>query len=487
MNDRAIRSVAVLGGGIVGLSAAAALARALPAARVTLVEVSDDPVALADRLPGSTTAIHRCHASIGLDEEALVRAGAVTHRVALRFAGWSASGEPWLHLHGDHGKPAGAIAFHQLWARARREGRAEAYHRYAGAGVLAEAGRFVHPQPDSGSPLAQFDYALRLDPYRYRAVLRDAVDRLGVPRLAAELGGIERRDDGGVTALQLADGRRIAADLFVDASGPAARMLSLIADRFEPWSAWLPCDRVLVDAAPPGAPQPVDAIEALGEGWRWHAPGGAHAPRGAVYAADHCADPHSAFGIDAEPVAIRPGFRPEPWVRNVVALGDAAVAVDPLHWMPLHLAHRGIARMLELLPGRDCHPVEIAEHNRRARLEAESARDFLALHYHRSGRTDGPLWRAAALAPPPESLAGLLNQFERRGHLAEQDEDGLGRSYWLSALLGLGVLPRAVTPAAAAIDSTAAAQGLARMAAGLAPLAARVPPYPAYLERMCAP
>lgn len=484
MNDRTIRSIAVLGGGIVGLSAAAALARTLPAARLALVETPVDAAALADRLPGSTTAVHRCHALIGLDEQQLVRAGAATHRAALRFQRWSASGETWLHLHGDHGRPAGTIPFHQLWARARRAGQAQAYHRYAGAGVLAEADRFVHPQADSRSPLSNFDYALRLDPGRYRALLGDIADRSGIARSRGEFGGIERREDGGVAALLLTDGRRIEADLLVDASGPSARLLAAVADRFEDWSSWLPCDSVLTGVAAPGAPGPCDTIDATPGGWRWHAPAGEQAMQGAAYAARYVTDPHASFGIDADPVTIRPGFRPDPWVRNVVAIGDAAAAVDPLHWMPLHLAHRGIARMIELLPGRDCHPVETAEHNRRARLEVERVRDFLALHYHRSGVTQGALWQEAARGAVPDSLAHTLAQFERRGRLPEHDEDWLDREYWLAALFGLGVVPRATTPTAEAIDPAVAANGLAQIAAGLAQLPARVPPYPDYLAKI---
>lgn len=484
MNERAVRSVAVLGGGIVGLSAAAALARALPWLKVELVETMPDPAALADRLPGCTTAIHRFHRSIGLDEQALVRAGAVTHRLALRFEHWSASGETWFHVHGDHGQPAGAIPFHQLWARARRAEEAEAYHRYAGAGVLAAADRFVHPQPDPRSPLANFDYALRLDPARYRAALAPLADGLGVKRSAGALGGVERRSDGGVAALLLEDGRRVEAELFVDASGPSSPLLTNLGAGFEDWGAWLPCDAVLLAPSPAGPPGPCDTVAATPHGWRWTAPGGAAAMQGAAYAAAQVTDTRAAFAIDAEPVAIRPGFRPEPWVRNVVAIGDAAVAVDPLHWMPLHLAQRGIARLLELLPGRDWHPVEIAEHNRRARLEAESARDFLALHYHCAGAREGALWRVAAEAEMPGPLAHRLEQFARRGRLPVYDEDGLDREYWLSALFGLGVLPHATAPTAGAIDPANAARGLAQIARGLAGLPPRVPLYPDYLARM---
>lgn len=473
MSDRAIRSVAILGGGITGLSAALAFARALPQIAVTLVETPPDPAALADRLPGSTTAIHRFHASMGIEEQALVRAGIAVPRLGLRFDDWPADGESWYHVHGDHGPPGGAIAFHQLWARARREGRAGAWHLYGAAGVLAEAGRFVHPQGKPGTPLATFDYALRLDPERYRQTLTALADRLRVTRRPGAFGGIERREDGGASALLLTDGSRIEADLYFDASGPSAPLAEAMGGSFEDWSDSLPCDRVALAAAPSGAFGPNDRITGTARGWHFAAalPGGTLL--GEIWSADR-------GGHDEGAVAIRPGRRAAPWVRNTLALGDAAVALDPLHWPNLHLAHSGIARALELLPGRDFHPVEVAEYNRRAREEAERMRDFQALHYlHKSGD--------AASLRVPASLAHTLQQFASRGRLPAYDEDSLPKEIWLSALLGLGVLPRAIEPLASGVPADVVAARMAEMRAGLAQLPARLPSYAEYLARCGVP
>jgi tryptophan halogenase len=161
----------------------------------------------------------------------------------------------------------------------------------------------------------------------------------------------------------------------------------------------------------------------------------------------------------------------------VLAIGDAAVALDPLHWPNLHLAHSGIARAIELLPGRDCHPVEIGEYNRRAREEAERMRDFQALHYLRTGM---PI-------DVPASLARILQQFGRRGRFTWQDEDSLLEEIWLSALLGLGVVPEAIDPRAAAVPADAAAAGMAGIRAALAQLPARLPGYADYLKRCGVP
>nr|WP_294816178.1 tryptophan 7-halogenase [uncultured Sphingomonas sp.] len=460
MSDRAIRSVAILGGGITGLSAAAAFARALPQVAITVIETAPDPAALADRLPGSITSIHRFHASIGLDEAALLGAGAAIPRLGLRFENWPTGSETWYHVHGDHGAPTGTVAFHQLWARARREGQAEPWHRYAAAGVLAEAGRFVHPQGDPGSPLATFDYALRLDPDRYREILASLADQLRVVRTQGSFAGIDRHGDGVVAALLLTDGRRIEADLYLDASGPAAVLAEAVGGAFEDWSGTLPCDRLLLGEGPSSAASPNDTIIGGAQGWQFACPLPGRTVLGHVWSsADPAPDPQGRS------LAFRPGRRADPWIRNVLAIGDAAVALDPLHWPNLHLAQSGIARALDLLPGRDCHSVEVSEYNRRSREEARRMRDFQALHYLRAG----------ASIEVPESLARTVQQFESRGRLPVYDEDSLPDEIWLSALLGLGVLPRDIQPLAAAVDSVVAAARMAEMRASLAQLPTRVP------------
>jgi len=472
---RAIRSVCVVGAGIVGLSAALAFARALPGVQVTILEVPADPAALADRLPGSLPTIHRFHAAIGLDELDLVRAGIATHLLGSRFEQWSAGGEAWHHVFDSYGKPAGDAPFHAVWQRVRESGPALAFDSFSGAAQLAASGKFVHPSPDSQSPLGNFLYALRLHPNRYRARLHMAA--AGLETVQGELAAIERRADGGVEALLLADGRRVEADLYLDCAGPTAPLLSTLDPGFEDWSEWLPCDRLVLSEEGEEEPSSRDSVETTASGWRWRSPLPGRTLVGEAYAA--------AFG-EARPgaMALRCGRRPAPWLRNVLAIGDSAVAVDPLHATNLHLAHNAILRAIELLPGRDCHPLELREYNRRTAQETARVRDFLALHYLRSGRGDTPFWAAIADREPPDSLARTLEQFERRGRLPFFEEESFDSQSWLGALFGLGVTPQAWDPIAGGVDLDQAREAMDRLAARLAGIPAGLPPYRAVLARL---
>lgn len=468
MNERAIRSVVVLGGGITGLSAAAAFARTLPQVAVTLVETPVEPGALTDRLPGSQPAIQRFHQLIGLEEAELIASGAATWRIGMRFRNWSASGADWIHFTGECGPQIGTIGFHHLWARAARSGDALPWHRYAAAGVMAEAGRFVLPVDDSASPLASYDYALRIIPERYRQLLARHCGRLGVVTVPGALAGAELDATGAVAAILLADGRRLSGDLYLDCAGPAAPLLSRLASDVESMSGWLPACRV---AIMPGIGEPgaVDEIERVASGWRWNAPG---AGSGEVAGPD-----------DDLPgsVSVTPSRQRTPWRRNVVAIGDAAATLDPLGWAGLTLAHRSIELALELLPDRDFHAVELAGYNRRATAIALAQRDFAALFYHCSNVPDGPFWRGAASLELPPTLSATLEQFHRRGYLVPADEDCIGESSWIAALAGLGDLPEHTDPLAAAIPVEPAGAAMARWAQGLATIPPRLPSYRDYL------
>jgi tryptophan halogenase len=483
--ERAIRSICVAGDGIVGLSAALAFSRALPRVRIEVLALPADPAALADRLPSTLPHVLRFHAAIGFDELDLVRAGIATHRIGTRYEGWSADGASWHHAFGDTFGEVGGARFDQAWLRARAAGRAAAYERHNAAAVLAASHRFVHPDGKAGSPLASYVYALRLDPPAYRARLAAACEKRGVIRTEGALGGVERREDGGAAALLLTDGRRIEADLFVDCAGPGAPVLSALDGAFEDWSAWLPCDRLRIGVSAGGRADPVDVVEAQAEGWRWMAPLPDRLLGGFAFASALAGDARTAELFPAgETVAIRPGRRPAPWVRNVLAIGDAAAAVDPLEGTNLHLAQAAILRAIELMPGRDCHPLELAEFNRRTEWETLRVRDFIALHYLRSGRRDGPFWSALAGRAPPETLAATLEQWERRGRLPFFEEESFERESWAASLFGLGILPRHPDPAASGVPLDRSAEAIARHAERLAGLPARLPSYPDYLSRM---
>jgi tryptophan halogenase len=228
---------------------------------------------------------------------------------------------------------------------------------------------------------------------------------------------------------------------------------------------------------------------AMPAGWRWQAASPVRTSHGLVYASAHLGDDEAGAALRdaagaapiAPPITIRAGRRPEPWLRNCVAVGDAAVAMEPLEWGNLHLAHSGIDRIVSMMPDRDCGAVELWDYNRQCASEADRMRDFLVLHYAAARRPE-PLWRAAAAVEPPASLAHTLSLFRERGRLPIHEEETFARDSWLAVLIGLGVIPERTDPLIDSVSPTQADQAMARMREAIAALVPTLPTHAAYLR-----
>ncbi|MEO7278255.1 MAG: tryptophan halogenase family protein [Sphingomicrobium sp.] len=484
---RRIGSIVVAGSGIVGLSAALAFARTLPRARVRLLSLPSEPAAITDRMPCVLPSIRFFHRLIGLEETRLVRQAGATHRLGTRFEQWSASGEPWYHCFGRYGASIGASPFRHQWARMRAEGRALSFDHYAPVTAAARADKFVHPPDDPNSLLTSFDYGLRFDPTLYADVLMTEAIRARVEVISGTIGEVVRTEEGLVDKIVLTDGHSLGADLFIDCAGPDAPILSVVSPEFEDWSTSLPCDRLLLASSSGGTPSPVDVAVATAFGWRMAIP----MKSGRISCAAYCSGlsedgtVERQFVADAaveavERVAIRPGRR-ESWVGNVVGFGDSTVVFDPLEGANLSTAQSAIRRAVSLLPDADFLPALLGEFNRQTRLEAERVRDFIAVHYLASTRTQGEYWSAMAGRQAPASLRHTLDQFLSRGRLPKYDQETFDDDSWLAVLFGLGLMPERIDPTTYRISQVEAVAMMERVERMSADLPAQLPAYADYL------
>ncbi|WP_066718991.1 tryptophan halogenase family protein [Sphingomonas pituitosa] len=450
-----LKRVLVAGGGLTGWSTAAALKRRVPMLEVTILPLATPPSALADHIATTLPSILGFHADLGIGlGDGVTRTGSL-YRLGARFCGWVEGLPDYVHAYGPHGTAVDGVSFHHLWARAARDGSVAAFDTFSPAAAMARAGKFVPPGDDG--LLASHGFALTLDVPRYRRMLTALARHVGVREQPGALAGVETAADGAIEALVLDDGSRIAADLYCDCTGPQALLHGPLQAPREDWRRWLPCDRlVLGDAEPVQDPSPLDCVTATASGWHWTSA----LQRGTVYSAAHGES-------EEEPIRFEAGATLEPWRHNVVAIGDAAVTLEPLEWGNLHLAHSAIDRLITMLPAGAPHPLEAAEFNRQALAEARRVRDFVLLHYVTS-RRDGPFWQDVASVAPPESLAHTLRLFRERGRLPYHEEETFDRNSWLAVLFGQGVLPRQTDPLADSVSPADAHAAMARFGAGIA-------------------
>ena len=472
MSPSPLNSVAILGGGVAGWMTAAALARVLPADRaIRVVETAGSaPRGTLSTLP----ALRSFHGLLGLDEPALMRVARGTFKLGSRYSGWS-EGD---HVEGfsDAGASLDGVAFHHHWLRARERGDVGRYEDYSLAAVAGRLGRFAPPSEDPRSVLSTLSYGLHLDAAGYVMALRSTADR--VEARAGEIAEVVLTPDGRIDAVVLADGERIVADLFIDAT-PDGRLVNSAPD-----AAWidgacgLGCDRLaLREIDPRPNPAPLTEFEAIAEGWLRRVPlrGGdavALAYASALTSDDQARD---ILGGEATIIPLRNGRRQRVWSGNCLAIGPAASQLEPLNGDDAQAIQSGVGRLIGLLPTADGSPVAALEYNRLMAEEQDRARDIVVFRYAAATRTE-PLWVQARRAPPSPALAYKQAQFESRGRVVLYDEETFTEGAWVGAFLGHGIMPRRHDrladrlPAAQADAALARLRGVIRQAAQAMPL-----------------
>ncbi len=430
--------IVIVGSGQVGVLAAIAMRRALPLCEVIVVGQMPSPASFADWSPGALPMTNKLHDRLGIGEQDIVRRAGGSHRLVTRYTGWGESGQDGVLSFGQSLDPALKTAFAREWGGGQRH---IAGPRSAGsiAEVLADAERFAPPPQDQPTPISNVDFALRWNPAAYRALLIEHAQALQVQYVEGEIDAVEPGEGNTFSAVRIAGQGRIEGDLFIDCSGPAASLLAshpqfAMAD----WSATLPTRQIFLSRLGSPVVSLADRGSVVGAGWMSEVYGRDGMQRMLGVGADTDRDTALA-ALDAPAAAIvslTPGRVAAPWLGNVVAIGDAAARFEPIGPYHLDLAHRQLALLLEMLPGRDIEPLERAEYNRRSVLMMEGVHEVLAMHFAATGakRVFGDL-------PLPNRLEQVIDQFVRRGRIPFREESPLAPQEQFALLVAIGFAP----------------------------------------------
>ncbi|MFD0277757.1 tryptophan 7-halogenase [Kitasatospora sp. NPDC127111] len=424
--------ILIAGGTLTAWIAAARLASALRGTvRVTVVE----PAAPDERPSPQVTALSPAFRDglfdrLGTPESTWMRACSASFGAATKFTGW----RPDPVYLPDPATPAGCEGFPltDFWQLRRRTGRT--------AEPVDHACFVVPPLLDAGkSPRwfdgrAAFPYGWHVDSGLLTQFLRRAaVDTCGVRIRAAEILGAERDGAGLITALHTTGGRE-EADLYLDCTGPAARLLSgLLGEPFVPAAGRAPADRTAAVTVPHDTArlgiEPYTTVTALPEGTLWRRPLPGRRAVGLAYAGTRTTPDEAARVLlraaglprtDAARAAVThtastPGRLRRSWVGNCLALGAAAGSADPLaedHAATLDL----LDRLIRDLPSRTAPQAPAARFNSAAAAHHDRALDLARLRHATSPAGQAApaalpahlrsvlRAHAAGLAPTPEEL-----------------------------------------------------------------------------------
>jgi tryptophan halogenase len=193
-------------------------------------------------------------------------------------------------------------------------------------------------------------------------------------------------------------------------------------------------------------------------GWQWRIPLQHRNGNGLVYSSNHYSDDEAADILlnnleskaiaDPKIIPFRTGRTRRQWNRNVVAVGLSSGFLEPLESTSIHLIQSAVVRLIHLFPHAGVTAELMDEYNRQSRLEFETIRDFIILHYHLNERDDSQFWRDTRNMDVPERITQKIELFRSNGTLVQDQHDIFLEPSWLQVMLGQGVMPRDYHPIA---------------------------------------
>jgi tryptophan halogenase len=394
-------------------------------------------------------AIESLHTRLGIDEAALLRSTGGSFSLGYNIV--PPVGEPFFAAHGSYGAPINGADFFPLWLKARRFGLAARLEDFSPTAMAARHGRILVPDEDT-ELFGRTDYAYHLPAIAYAALLKSRAQRLGVSIHQAVKVGVERNGDGGaIETVTPDDDPPIAGDLFVDASGPDAVLISEgPGAATDDWCGFFPFNRRLTATGKRFAAVPSYAdVRFSKSGWT---------ELRASQAATHVVHAFRADEIDQLAIAaassgselalsdveigpVAPRVRTEAWTGNCVAIGGSACTLDPLFDLQLHAVQLGIVHLLSLFPTTVGGDSERAEYNRITRSLFERLRDFQAAPY--------VLTKTSRMVP--DSLLHKIETFRACGAIAPMEDETFSPDQWRALFVGFGLIPATWPPAIEAV------------------------------------
>ncbi|HEY7006667.1 MAG TPA: tryptophan 7-halogenase [Sphingomicrobium sp.] len=454
MSNR-VQCVAVVGRDAPLWLAAAAIQRSLDSTGVRVQAIELETRLAEVDVYAAVPSLAAMHRLLGLDERLVLNVCQAVPMVGQRFSNWAKGASPFLLAYDDEPPPGADLTFTQYWAKGALEGLRVGLEDFSLGSACARLNNVPVASEDSATLSASYGY--HLDAPLYSELAKQLALRLGVEAVASGVRNVDVEGDT-IAGIGLADGTRLTADLYLDASGREGRLIGRLASaEFESWSEWLPCDRMFVGNAPrlPRLPA-FSQVSAFHGGWVGLFPLQSRTPVVAVYESDIVGDAELAelasviarmpIGGDAVVSELRPGMQRAPWIGNCIAIGEAAIAVDPIDAVELQVTHGCISHLMTLFPATAGEFPEAEAYNQSITRFGSNLRDFQAAHYLLNRRFDDRFWDRLREATLPAGLERKVDMFGARAIVPLNDDESFHEPIWSALLLGCGVVPHGYDP-----------------------------------------
>ncbi|MBU3005994.1 tryptophan 7-halogenase [Paraglaciecola arctica] len=335
----------------------------------------------------------------------------------------------------------------------------------------AMKGTFAHPPTDNlQSPLSRAEYGYHFDPVQWSAVFYKQTDKTRIEIIHGDITRVKQSQNQGenqnqIDYVELDDGTKQQADLYIDCSGTDSKLLASLAEDFVKQRAV----NISTDTHAVGQTGPAYRLISGGEsGWQSVTPLRDNNQILSLFESSTDRENENCQTFEL-------GRRRQAWKGNCLGIGHSVYALEPITPAAYILLKKDIERFLELIPVKPETHIESQEYNRRAQDDIIHAELFHRAMYAGQGELGDV---------DCEKLDRKLSQYLHRGIVAAYDFEPFNQQDWAILHAGLGRVPKRYDRMAEQVDFQQTQKNLDRMRAGIAHLAASMPAHHVYLEKL---
>jgi tryptophan halogenase len=461
MSEQDTRQFLVFGNTFAASMTVLALSKTLPK-NVTLLWIRPTVACPSDILYGgiSSPEAYQFNLQYGVTEPELILNTDTTFSFGSHFKDWGDNKRTWMQCFHLPFTATSGVDLHHFLTRHNA-----ALGDFLISAQAAKQGTFAHPPVDNPkSPLSRAEYAYHFDPEQWSSICFNQVDKTRVKVVNDDIESIKSSQNN-IEYVQLKDGSKLQADLYLDCGGTNSPLLSSVDNSFE-------CQRIVQISSKTQANSHTGPacrlITGTEFGWQSVTP---------LRDKDHVVSLfESSLGFENEGgQTFELGHRNKAWRGNCVGIGHAAYALEPISTAPYILLKKDIERLLELIPVSQDTKIESQQYNNRFQDDVSHAELFHRALYAKQ--------RDVGYAEC-EKLDRKLTQYYHRGILTSYDFEPFNEQDWAILHAGLGRRPKHYNRMAEQVDFEKMQSNLDSVRVGIAHLASKMPPHHIYLNKL---
>jgi len=411
-----MNKITIAGSGTAGLITALMLKKAFPLKQIEIISSSE--IGIIGVGEGSTEHWKIFMETCDIPLVELLNETKATHKNGIRFENWTNHTPDYFHSVGDTSQH-GPFGIYALYANLIEDEKTLTENIVSRA-IVENKVRADHPHTSVNQ--YHFD-TFKLNEYLKKLCLQRNIKLIDDKIIDVRLDSIS----GDIDFILLESGIIHSSDFWVDATGLRRVLITKLKDqKWKSFSNYLQMNSAIpfpTPADPSGEVRPYTRARAIANGWVWEIPTQERRGNGYVYSSNHCTDEQAIrevselLGFEVEPVKLikfDPGYLPEMWIKNCVAVGLSSAFVEPIEATSIggtiQQARCLIENISSYKPGMQFVQKDF---NKKMNIMMENILSMIYLHYI-SDRTDSEMWKAQARMPVPEYLENLLNLWSER-------------------------------------------------------------------------